>query len=171
MPASGSRARSPLAHTRARGQLLGAKIGAKLAVVLGNLSMAHLLVLLVAALFIIGPERLPAAAATLGKAIRQVREYATGAREQLKGEFGTDLDELRKPLADLAQLRGLTPKSIITKHLFDDDPSPLLPEATANNAAPANSPVALTKPKTVDPLTVAAPLASGERPPFDSDAT
>ena len=133
--------------------------------------MAHLLVLLVAALFIIGPERLPAAAATLGKAIRQVREYATGAREQLKGEFGTDFDELRKPLADLAQLRGLTPKSIITKHLLDDDPSPLLPEATANNVAAANSPVALTKPKTVDPLTVAAPLASGERPPFDSVAT
>ncbi len=137
----------------------------------GNVGVSEILVLLFAGLFILGPERLPAAAAWLGKSIRQVREYATGAREQLKDELGPEFDELRKPLADLQQLRGLTPKSVIAKHLFDGEPNPLFSAGAGDTAASAASPVSITKPKTVDPLTMEQPLASGERPPFDADAT
>ena len=48
-----------------------------------SVGWGEILVLVVAGLFILGPERLPSAAAWLGKTMRQVREYATGARDQL----------------------------------------------------------------------------------------
>ena len=63
-----------------------------------NIGWAEFLVLVVAGLFVFGPERLPEAAAWLGRTVRQVREYATGAREQLRSELGPEFDELRKPL-------------------------------------------------------------------------
>ena len=49
-----------------------------------SVGWGEILVLVVAGLFILGPERLPSAAAWLGKTMRQVREYATGARDQLR---------------------------------------------------------------------------------------
>ena len=49
-----------------------------------SVGWGEILVLVVAGLFILGPERRPSAAAWLGRAIRQVRQYATGAREQLR---------------------------------------------------------------------------------------
>ena len=49
-----------------------------------SIGWVEILIIVVAGLFILGPERLPSAAAWLGKTVRQVREYATGAREQLK---------------------------------------------------------------------------------------
>ena len=53
-----------------------------------SIGWVEILIIVVAGLFILGPERLPSAAAWLGKTVRQVREYATGAREQLKQEMG-----------------------------------------------------------------------------------
>ena len=53
-----------------------------------SVGWGEILVLVVAGLFILGPERLPSAAAWLGQTIRQVRQYATGAREQLRNELG-----------------------------------------------------------------------------------
>lgn len=137
----------------------------------GNIGWGEIVVLLFAGLFILGPERLPGAAAWLGKTIKQVREYATGARQQLQDELGPEFDELRKPLADLQQLRGLNPRAVLTKHLFDGDESPLF-----GNTAAATAPVSMvkpgtSKPKTLDPRTAPTPLAPGERPPFDPDAT
>ncbi|GAB2929409.1 Sec-independent protein translocase protein TatB [Rhodococcus aerolatus] len=151
----------------------------------GNIGWGEMAVLLVAGLFILGPERLPGAAAWLANALKQVREYATGARDQLRDELGPELDELRKPLSDLQQLRGLTPRGIITKHLFDgSDPiadlglsgRPGLSGAPANPAAPvAGDGVSLDKgaaaKPTLNPETAPPPLAAGERPPFDADAT
>lgn len=85
-----------------------------------SIGWAEILVLVVAGLFILGPERLPAAAAWLGRSVRKVREYASGAREQLRNEMGDDFDELRKPLQDLQQLRNFDPRRAVTKHLFED---------------------------------------------------
>ncbi len=145
----------------------------------GNIGWSEFLILMVAGLFILGPERLPSAAAWLARTIKQVREYATGARDQLKDELGPEFDELRKPLADLQQLRGLNPRTVITKHLFDGDDSFLLgPKAVGEDVAKTfndikgdtSGPVQLRKP-TLNPNTVAIPLAAGERPPFDVDAT
>ena len=44
---------------------------------------AEWLILMVAGLFICGPERLPSAATWLARTMKQVQQYATGAHEQL----------------------------------------------------------------------------------------
>ena len=76
-----------------------------------SMGWGEIIVLIVAGLFILGPERLPSAAAWVGRSIRQVREYASGAREQLRGELGPEFDELRKPLEELRGLRDFNPRT------------------------------------------------------------
>lgn len=119
----------------------------------------EILVLGIAGLFILGPDRLPGAAAWVGRNLRKVREYASGARDQLRSEMGPDFDELRKPLQDLQQLRNFDPRRAVTKHLFDDEPN-------GNGGTKPNgytaSPAAATEPPSLPP---------GEKAPFDPDAT
>ena len=117
-----------------------------------DISGPDLLVLVVAALFILGPERIPGAARWLGRTVRTVREYATGARDQLEAEVGADFDELRKPLQDLARLRTIDPRKLITEHLLD----------ATDGYDPRSE---------VRDLVTAPRIATGERPPFDPDAT
>lgn len=78
---------------------------------------------MIAGLVILGPERLPGAITWTMKSIRQVRDYATGATSSLKEDLGADFEDLRKPLAELNELRGMSPRSMITKHLLDGDDS------------------------------------------------
>jgi sec-independent protein translocase protein TatB len=141
-----------------------------------NISSGEFVVLIVAALFILGPERLPGAAAWLGRTVRQVRDYAAGARKQLESELGPEFDELRKPLEDLRNIRNFDPKRAITKQLLDatggydprDDLRIDLPgfngSTGANGAKPNGFPAASSPAQQ-------QPLAPGERPPFDPDAT
>jgi sec-independent protein translocase protein TatB len=123
-----------------------------------SIGWGEILILLLAGLFILGPERLPGAAAWLGKSIRKVRDFATGARDQLRNEMGPEFEELRKPLENLRELRNFDPRRMVTQHLFNDEPA----NGTKPNgytppppAAPAQQP----------------PLSPGEKPPFDPDAT
>lgn len=131
-----------------------------------SIGWGEILVLIVAGLFILGPERLPSAAAWVGRSIRQVREYASGAREQLRGELGPEFDELRKPLEELRGLRDLNPRTMAKRALWDDDPAPSKPNGFAPApAAPAPAATNLSKPAAPDPL------VKNERPPIDPDAT
>jgi sec-independent protein translocase protein TatB len=84
-----------------------------------DIGWGDFLVLILAALFILGPERLPGAASALGRTVRQARQYASKAQEQLRSELGSDFDELREPLADLRRLRDINPRQTITRHLLD----------------------------------------------------
>ncbi len=120
----------------------------------------EILVVGIAGLFILGPERLPAAAAWTGRSIRKVRDFASGARDQLKNELGSDFDDLRKPLQDLQQLRSFDPKSIVTKTLFGEDQ----PTAKPNGYA-GTQPALPPAPPTLDPP------KPGDRPKIDPDAT
>jgi sec-independent protein translocase protein TatB len=131
--------------------------------VFDSVGWGEIVVLVVAGLFILGPERLPSAAAWLGKTIRQVKDYASGARDQLRGELGPEFDELRKPIDELRGLRGFNPRTAVRRSLFDDGP----PEKPNGFISPANG-----APQR-HPATGPAPerLAPGERPPVDPDAT
>lgn len=147
-----------------------------------DISWGEFLVLIVAGLFILGPERLPGAAAWLGKTVRQVREYASGARAQLSNELGPEFEELRKPLEDLGKLRNFDPKRAVTRHLLDatggynpaDDLRLEIPGLTtfANDTNGSNGssvkPNGFPAPTTP---TQQRPLTPGEQPPFDPDAT
>jgi sec-independent protein translocase protein TatB len=132
-----------------------------------NVGWPEILVLVLAGLFILGPERLPSAAAWLGRNVRKVREYASGARDQLKSELGPEYDELRKPLEDLQRLRGFNPRAAMTKHLFDDIDADGAykpnghPGPTGNNGTNA-------APETKGDN---RPLEAGEKPPLDPDLT
>ncbi|MGZ8179347.1 Sec-independent protein translocase protein TatB [Williamsia sp. SKLECPSW1] len=88
-----------------------------------SIGWGELLVLLVAGLVILGPDRLPDAVQWTMRSLKQVRDYASGATNQLKEDLGPDFEDFRKPLADLNELRGMTPRSLITKHLLDGDDS------------------------------------------------
>lgn len=138
--------------------------------------MGEILVLIIAGLFILGPERLPEAAAWLAKSVKKVRDFANGAREQLREEMGPEFDQLRKPLEDLRGLRNFDPKRVVTQHLFDGDADPLglkgitngspnLGGGNGSNATNGSNGYAAGQAKQPEPL------KPGERPPIDPDAT
>lgn len=118
------------------------------------MSLEHLAVLLLAGLFILGPEKLPEAAAWAGRTMRQVRGFAADAQQQLRSEFGDEYRELREPLRQLNELRGLDPRRAVANYLLDDTrPAPAFADRPTNSAQRPNS------------------LRPGERPPFDVEAT
>jgi sec-independent protein translocase protein TatB len=131
--------------------------------VFDSIGWGEILVLIVAGLFILGPERLPSAAAWVGRTTRQIKDYASGAREQLRGEFGTEFDELRRPLEELRSLRDLNPRTAVQRTLFDDPPV-----TKPNGHAPGPN---LSKGAPPLPPRTPEPLARNERPPIDPDAT
>ena len=131
-----------------------------------SVGWGEILVLIVAGLFILGPERLPSAAAWLGRSIRQVRQYATGAREQLRNELGPEFDELRKPREELRGLRNFNPRAAATQAFFGDDQ----PEVKPNGFAPGPNGAGPDLTKSTPPAEKPS-LAKNERPPIDDDAT
>ncbi|WP_439376826.1 Sec-independent protein translocase protein TatB [Amycolatopsis lexingtonensis] len=133
-----------------------------------SVGWGEILVLIIAGLFILGPERLPEAASWLAKSVKKVRDFATGAREQLREEMGPEFDQLRKPLEDLRGLRNFDPKRVVTQHLFDGDADPLGLKGITNGGNGTNG----TNGTTVgQPQAAPEPLKPGERPPIDPDAT
>ena len=109
-----------------------------------SVGWGEVLVLLVLALFVFGPERLPSIAADAGRGLRKVRLYVKGMTDDLKTELGPELGDV-----DLASLH---PRTFVQKHLFGDD----------DDLDPA-----VDRPVTRGGL----PLAVGEAAPWDSDAT
>ncbi|GAA4287801.1 twin-arginine translocase TatA/TatE family subunit [Georgenia daeguensis] len=105
----------------------------------------ELVVLLVLAFLLIGPERLPELAQQLGRLTREVKKIATGAKEKVREELGPEFD-------DLAALdpRQYDPRRIVREALMEDDeparparpraarrPSPAATARTGSTAAGA----------------------------------
>ncbi|MDT8912032.1 Sec-independent protein translocase TatB [Amycolatopsis sp. PS_44_ISF1] len=95
-----------------------------------GLSAEHLLVLLVAGLFIIGPERLPGAMTWLTGTLRKARAVVGSARDQLGTELGPEFEQLRKPLQDLRALRKADPRVAMSRFLLEDEPAARPPRPT-----------------------------------------
>jgi sec-independent protein translocase protein TatB len=74
-----------------------------------NLGWAEIVALLLIALFIIGPERLPKMLAELGKMVRKLRRMASNATADLSKEVGTDID-----------ITDLHPRTFIRKHVLSE---------------------------------------------------
>lgn len=90
---------------------------------LPNVGWGEFFIVAVVALIVLGPERLPDAMRWVANGIRSVREFASSAQKQLEDDFGTDFEEFRKPLQEINQLRSMSPRSLVTKHLLDGDDS------------------------------------------------
>jgi sec-independent protein translocase protein TatB len=132
-----------------------------------DLGIEKLFILAVVALFILGPERLPSAAAWLARTLRQVKNYANDANEKIRSEIGPGFDEIREPLDDLrSELGGLrtwrNPRAALLRHLSDDPIAPYRYPPPLDGWEPTLS---------RHPLLPSPPLAPGERPPIDPDAT
>lgn len=129
-----------------------------------NVGWGEMLVLVIVGLVILGPERLPGAIRWTSSALRQARDYISGATSQLREDLGPEFEDLREPLSELSKLRGMTPRAALTKHLLDGDDSIF----TGNFDKPATN-------NSEKPLSAPAPEPAPPTPPaatpFDSDAT
>ncbi|MDG4666224.1 Sec-independent protein translocase protein TatB [Mycobacterium sp. 236(2023)] len=136
-----------------------------------NVGWGEMLVLVIAGLVILGPERLPGAIRWTAGAVRQARDYVTGATSQLREDLGPDFDDLREPLSELQKLRGMTPRAALTKHLLDGDDSIF----TGKFDAKTNGQSAPEKPQSgPGPAATPPPVKQSEATgstPFDTDAT
>ena len=116
-----------------------------------SVGWGEIVVLVVAALFILGPERLPGAAAWLGSTIRKVKGMAAGAAQQVRDEIGPEFDELRKPLDELRTIRRFNPRQATVDLLKNVGPTA---------AAASRQPAPTTNPSP-DPVTSPDPAGSG----------
>ena len=124
-----------------------------------NVGWGEMLVLVIAGLVILGPERLPGAIRWTAGALRQARDYVSGATSQLREDLGPEFDDLRQPLSELNKLRGMTPRAALTKHLLDGDDSFFTGKFDKPVSSPAPAPATTPQPT--------PPAAT----PFDTDAT
>jgi sec-independent protein translocase protein TatB len=85
--------------------------------VFGGLTIDKFLVILVIAVFLLGPERIPHYAAQLGRLVRSVRNMADGAKERLREEMGPDFDDVDWKKLDPRQY---DPRRIIREALLED---------------------------------------------------
>src|SRR5215468_11336022 len=120
----------------------------------GSLGWGEFLALAVIALFVFGPQRLPEVAREAGRMLRQLREMANGARNQLRSELGPEFADL--------DFDSLNPRTFVRKHLLEDDP------LGVNTLGGKPLDDYLREPP---PRATSSPLAQDERPPFDPEAT
>ncbi|WP_214412661.1 sec-independent translocase [Sphaerisporangium fuscum] len=118
-----------------------------------GLGWPEVLALVVIALLVFGPEKLPQAAAQAGKTLRQLRQMANNARNDLQENLGPEFRNF-----DPADLH---PKNFVRKHLLQD----LEDDWNRPAVEPDHSSYS-------DPLTPAHDeLGYGEIPPYDHEAT
>jgi sec-independent protein translocase protein TatB len=76
-------------------------------------------ILVVAALLVIGPDRMPEYSAKLAKLVRQVRGMADTAKVQLREQMGPDFDDVDWKSYDPRQY---DPRRIVREALMDEGP-------------------------------------------------
>lgn len=125
-----------------------------------NLDFAKLLVLGVLALLIFGPDRLPALASQAGRALRELRRMAEGAKSELQENLGPEFSNF--------DINDLNPRHFVRKHLVDE----LTGDGALFGAAADGGAAAAAADGTMfDRQAQIAVLSPGESPPYDAEAT
>lgn len=95
-----------------------------------GLSWDQIILIVLAGLFLLGPERIPTAIKWLMDSLRKVRTFAAGAQTEMRSQLGPELDELRRQIAELQslkelkelrELRDLDPRRMVGKTLLGDE--------------------------------------------------
>lgn len=73
-----------------------------------GLSWAQIGIILLVGVFVLGPERIPTAVAGALTALRKLRAVVAGAQADTLGQFGPEIAELRRQLAELQDLAGIS---------------------------------------------------------------
>ena len=123
-----------------------------------DLSLTKLLVLAVIALVVFGPHELPKIAAQAGRALRDLRRIAEGAKADLREGLGPEFQDF--------DFEDLNPRRFVQKHLLDEPvnaASPIAGEMATANADATSEANGATVRRTVQ--------QDGEDPPFDLEAT
>ncbi|MEO8329235.1 MAG: sec-independent translocase [Candidatus Nanopelagicales bacterium] len=71
----------------------------------------EIITIVVVALLIFGPDKLPKLAADMARMLREVRRLASGARQELKESLGPELGDLN--------LQELNPATFVKRNLLD----------------------------------------------------
>jgi sec-independent protein translocase protein TatB len=108
-----------------------------------DLSIPKLLILAVIALVIFGPNELPKIAAQAGRALRDLRQIAESAKNDLREGLGPELADF--------EIEDLNPKRLVHKHLVGDP--------NADQAAQQQ------------PAANGTPVTPGKHPPSGPDLT
>jgi sec-independent protein translocase protein TatB len=77
-----------------------------------DINAPEFLVLVVIAIVLFGPEKLPEFARKAARVLRYLRNIAGSAQDQLSKELGPEFSDL--------DIRDLNPKTFVQKHLLDD---------------------------------------------------
>jgi len=141
-----------------------------------NIGWGEMLLLVVVGLVVLGPERLPGAIRWTSGAVRQARDYLSGATSALREDLGPEFEDLKQPLGELQKLRGMTPRAALTKHLLDGDDSWLTgdfdkPAVKGQSAVMPSAQPAPDGAAPAQPASAQATPSAGAAAPFDSDAT
>lgn len=109
---------------------------------------AEILVILVVAIVVFGPDKLPQFARQAGRLVRTTRRMMNDARADLAAEMGDDFEGLK-------DLKNLNPREFVRRNVLDgldDDDDEAEPEKPRSRRGHR-------------------PLGIGESPPFDPDST
>lgn len=133
-----------------------------------NLHGGEIVLIIIAALVILGPQRLPEYAAKLAHGVRYLRDLAEGAKGQIKAELGPGFEDV-----DWRQLdpRQYDPRRIVREALSTPSPG-ATPVARLREADGSDAAGALPEPGGGAPPTGRAQLFDPTLPtPYDVDAT
>jgi len=126
-----------------------------------DLSLTKLLVLAVIALLVFGPNELPKIAAQAGRALRDLRRIAEGAKADLKEGLGPEFQDF--------DFDDLNPRRFVQKHLLDEPVKTPAPVGTSG--ADADGAAAAATSAVNGASGARNVLQDGEDPPFDLEAT
>ena len=123
----------------------------------GSLGWMEIVTLMVVAVLIFGPDKLPSVTRDAAQMLRQLREMAQAARSQLKSELGPEFADF--------DLDSLNPRTFVRKHLLEDLDGDLDP------GAPDPPQAGPSLPQSPARWSAQVRLRDGERAPYDPDAT
>jgi sec-independent protein translocase protein TatB len=132
-----------------------------------GLTFDKLLIILVIAVFLIGPDRLPGYAAQLARLVKTLRGFADGAKDRMREEMGPEFDEVDWRKLDPRQY---DPRRIIREALIDEVAPP-------SSNAPPSKPQSPNGPAPANRYRESAyeqrqrKLGKGRPAPFDAEAT
>ena len=130
-----------------------------------DLSLTKLLVLAVIALVVFGPHELPKIASQAGRALRDLRRIAEGAKADLREGLGPEFQDF--------DFEDLNPRRFVQKHLLDDMTDvtrPLMDEFNGTGAVAGGTAATGTEVGAAA-NGARARLLDGAEPPFDLEAT
>jgi sec-independent protein translocase protein TatB len=152
--------------------------------VFNDIGALELVALVVLAVLIFGPDKLPKLIQDVTRTIRKIREFSDNAKNDIRSELGPEFKDF--------EFEDLNPKTFIRKQLDKGDGEfnefkelaesfdlrkeiNDVADAVNSEDAPRAVPAAVNgSPGTSDPLKKQAPDGPGdrdERPPYDADAT